>query len=219
MMQDLTRIEAHLKLLTNFAFQGATHFRIWKRLLIGNGILTADEELGKKLAPVFIHMSQKAHYDSAFMHLARLLDNHGDATSIMHFLRCIESNPKIFSSHKPKKILTSVKEDQKALEKFKDVIESVEGRRNEFYAHIDRSLITDTQSAFKEYPLTASDLETAYELIGKILNRYSGYLDNSSTWMGIAGEEDVTKLLRYVGAKLRRNKKERRERRHTSLTT
>lgn len=208
-MTDKERIEAHLKLLIGFTYQGLVHFRIWKRLIGADRLVTDDEERGKKMAPVFIYMSQKAHFESAFMHLARLLDEHKDATSIIHFLRCIEAKPKILAKDDYQNILSEVGRDCIVLATFKKEIESIKNRRNKFYSHIDKSLIRDSQSAFRNSPLSAKDMEIIFDSVGKILNKYSDFLDKSTTAMEIIGEEDITKLLQYVGLKLTKDKEER----------
>lgn len=210
-MTDKERISAHLKLLTDFTYQGLVHFRIWKRLIGMDGWVTDDEKTGKEMAPVFFAMSQKAHFETAFMHLARLVDVHDDTTNIGHFLRCVASEPKVFHKTEYEKIIKGVACDQNHLDGLRNSLMAIKKRRDKFYAHIDRSLIKDTQKVFREWPLRAAEMENAFTLVGEILNKYSVFLDKSTTVMGIIGEEDITKLLRYVGLQLREDKEERRK--------
>lgn len=193
-MEDVKKQFKRLReLLTDHCIRGLVHYRIWQAI---------NESFGGKPkpsenAPVFFVMTHKAHFDAAFAHLARLLDSHKDSTNIEHYLNFIESNASIFRVSEDT-INESVRQDRQLLAELRPIIENVRGLRNNYYSHLSRSAVPNPSEVFKKFPVRPLDIEQLFKKVGEILNRNSGYFDDSESQIGFVGEDDVVWLIDFI---------------------
>lgn len=185
--------------LTELCFQGQTHYRIWRAV---NESFSTHPTPAEN-APVFFVLTAKAHFNASFSYLAKLVDKHKDSVKINDYIQFARSHPYIFQKEQSSTILKAVEEDSKLIETFSDHIINIRAWRDKYYSHLDRELISKPKAIFELYPIKPIDIYRLFEQIGNIINRYSGYYDDSSRQMGIIGEDDVTWLIEFIEQKLK----------------
>ncbi len=187
--------------LTEMCFQGQTHYRIWR---------TLNESFEKhpapaENAPVFFIMTASAHFNSSFSFLAKLVDKHRDAVNINEYIEFVQSCPSMFKKTQSSTISKAVQKDLQIIEAFSTQITNIRARRDKYYAHLDRKHISKPKEILQLFPIKPIEIYQLYEEIGKIINRYSGFYDDSSSEMGIVGEDDVKWLIEFIEEKLQNN--------------
>lgn len=193
------------ELLTTQCLLGQVHYRIWRAI---NESSRDKPEIAES-APVFFIMTRKAHFDGALIHVARLVDKHSESTSIHHYLSFAESNALIFQKVTPTDVNSAVESDRASLEGMSRRISNITARRNKYYAHLDKALISGKEEVLADFPIAPKEIYDLLVEIGEILNRYSGYFDDSDTHMGVLDEDDVNWVMDSLGKSLEREREER----------
>lgn len=143
------------------------HFIIWKELENNKSgeINNIDEQ----------YLTKKAHFDSALMHLFRLIDEHPDSKGIEKYLGFVGNHPRIFRKIEPEIVNKFINDDKASLKIMHKAVKNILGLRDKYYAHIDRKYFMNKDKAFNDYPVTPEDIENLFILIGGILGKYNEF--------------------------------------------
>lgn len=155
-----------------------------------------------KSAPVFYHFTRKAHYDTAFAHIMRVVDRDKNVVSIHSFLNFIQSRPDIFTSHSSDTINREVHTDREVL---KHINPDIAHLRDTYYAHLDKENLQERPETFTKYPLSSEQLTGVLDHVASILNKYSAFFSNEGFEFRIVSDDDATDLLKYLSESLGRD--------------
>lgn len=150
-----------------------------------------------KSAPIFYHFTKKAHYETAFTHVMRLVDSHDDSFTIYKFLNFVQSNPSIFKLTNKNIINRQVSFDRKSLLKMDAVIQKIKDARDTYYAHLDKKNLNEPYEIFIKYPIACHELSSVLTKMKKILNNYSMYFNQGFFTFKMIGQDDITSLLKH----------------------
>lgn len=155
-----------------------------------------------KTDPALFKLAHHAIAGQVMMIAARLVDTHKDAASVYWFLNFVEQNTTIFP-YPQNVVMTWVKADRQRLSDLEEKIDKLTAIRDKHYAHIDKEYLMQLGKLHTEYPFLPDDAEELYMAVGGILNRYSGRLRDSATYMEtVLGEGHTAWLLDFLDKSL-----------------
>lgn len=147
------------------------------------------------LAPAFFQVVESALFSSIVLWADKLFDEKGDR-GLFNFLTFIEHNRKWLSikelqarrqypddhwmlKDRTPITLKSINEDREKIRTLES-IKSFKIRRDKFHGHFDKEYFFDRKRLDEEAPLRWSDLDSAGDVMGKIINDYSVDFDGLS---------------------------------------
>lgn len=156
-------------------WQAQDHLAIWRNMIESHNEV-------REVASAWYQMTYVAHYEAAFMRIAKLVDD-GKNLNLGRYLKFIRENPGIFKKEK-QELLKNVSEDEEILREKADICDEISHVRNNHYGHLSVRFLDDYQAIFRGKEYNADSLASLLVWIGDTLMKYSGFYDRSATAMG-----------------------------------
>lgn len=136
--------------------------------------------------PAFFGNAMDSFSQTIVIELANLLvKSRDDKRSLISFYNRMElfcgQNPNLIEGSA--KIVKDIIADRAEIVTFESTIESILGRRNTFYAHMDKEYFDNPKQLMKDYPLTTSELRTITDFYASRVKKYYGYLFHADVRM------------------------------------
>ena len=189
-MTTIPNVDELLDVLQKHIWMGRTHLWMWRQV---NDYLALHQDV-MNVSHAFFSFTLRSHLDSAFLHLARLVDQHREAISVDYLLRVAETHSAKFAHASSAEITKSVKDDRSTLARLAKSIDAVVVRRDKQLAHLDKETLTKPASIEADATITYKDADDLFVALSAIVNRYSGFWRNSLTMPELAGWEDFNRL-------------------------
>jgi hypothetical protein len=178
---------------------------MWRQV---NNYLAGHSDI-LNVSSAFFSFTLRSHLDSAFLHLARLVDQHRDAAGVDYLLRVAESHSTKFVHASSAVVTKSVLDDRTALAGLSRSIDAVVVRRDKQLAHLDKAMLTKPASIEADTAITYKEADELFVALSEIVNRYSAFWRDSATMPELAGWEDFDRLANMAERGLRSRDAER----------
>lgn len=190
--QNELRLKIIIDRLQQFLSQGLLHFHI------SNALRAAFAERKINQARFFFAGALWANFETSAMYIARLVDTHKDSTNIYHMLSYIEqTGSRSLPRANPADVLLKISEHRAELGNLDSKTLALRQWRDKLLAHIDKAYIENPLKVYAEFPLSIDDLSVLFDELAKILNYWSGLLENSE-WRNESLKEGVDEDIEFL---------------------
>lgn len=170
---------------------GRTHLQIAKAIRAADPVVIHT-------AKTFFGLSHYAHLDAAQMYAAKLHDKTRDAITVRTALDEAERLAGTFPNVSSEQVRTVVAASRAMLKEFEKILAAIEGRRNEYLAHLDAKTISDPTSLNTRAALTIDQLDQLFVETGNILNDISQLHHGTFSVLELLDSQDYENVFNLI---------------------
>jgi hypothetical protein len=153
-------------------------------LRVAVGLNYTDSDIWN-VAPMFFGLARQANLEVAQMYLARLYDRPTktrEPVTVRTLLKLGERQPELFTKGTPDEVIAAAKECRKIITSLREPLASIETRRNEALAHLDKNSVMNPGGLKQTAPLSMADLQRMFDETENILRKMDRF------YSGLVGE-------------------------------
>lgn len=170
---------------------GRTHLKIVRAIRAADPVVVHT-------ARTFFGLTHDAHIDVAQMYAAKLHDKTSGTITVRSALDEAERIAGTFSRASAEQVRTIVAAAKVQLKEFETTLSTLEDRRNEYLAHLDRNTVLDPTEINTRATLTIDDLDHLFLETGNILNDISQFHDGSFSFLELTDSDDCANAFQLL---------------------
>lgn len=170
---------------------GRTHLKIAKEIRAADPVVVHT-------AKTFFGLTHDAHIDAAQMYAAKLHDKTRGTITVRSALDEADRLAGSFVGTSAEQVRKIVEASRLQLKEFEATLSTLEDRRNEYLAHLDRNTVLDPTELNTRATLTIDDLDHLFVETGNILNDISQIQDGSFSVLEMLDADDCTNAFQLL---------------------
>jgi hypothetical protein len=132
------------------------------------------------------------------MYAAKLYDQTTGAVTVQTLLERAKLEAASFKNGTPEQVSAAVEDAESRIARLQDILKSVQKRRHEAIAHLDKRTVIDPVGLATRAKLTISDLEKVFAETNTILNKLSALWNGVFGDLTLIGDDDYKSVMELI---------------------